>query len=216
VVRRQARVPIRVIRQDLHPRQRASQRGTSPVTDAAPPVVEAEQSSQEVPASQRPAPRAPAVSSLPVEGQEGGRGEDIAEMWRDRALRLEAEIDNFRKRQRRLAEEHITADREQLLRGFLVVADDLARALSADTADAESLRQGVDLTLQGLMRLLDQHGVESVPAEGTAFDPKWHEAVGTVSHAVAGVEPDTVVKTIQPGYRLGERLLRPARVVVAT
>jgi len=136
-------------------------------------------------------------------------------VWRDRALRLQAEIENFRKRQQRLAEERILADRERLLRAFLDVADNLERALDADTANVGSLRQGVDLTHQALTRLLNHEGVEPIPALGQPFDPAWHEAASTVSHAQAGVEPNTIVEVERAGYRLGDRLLRPARVIVA-
>jgi molecular chaperone GrpE (heat shock protein) len=62
-------------------------------------------------------------------------------MWRDRALRLQAGMENYRKRQQRLAQEQIASSRERLLRGFLGIADDLARALTAREADAASLRQ---------------------------------------------------------------------------
>jgi molecular chaperone GrpE len=141
--------------------------------------------------------------------------EETLDMWRDRALRLQAEIENFRKRQQRLAEERILADRERLLRAFLRVADDLERVLNADGADAGDLRQGVDLTYRSLMQLLDQEGAEPIEAVGQPFDPAWHEAVGTVPHVRAGAEPDTVVKVVEAGYRLGDRLLRPARVIVA-
>jgi molecular chaperone GrpE len=141
--------------------------------------------------------------------------EETLDMWRDRALRLQAEIENFRKRQQRLAEERILADRERLLRAFLRVADDLERVLNADGADAGDLRQGVDLTYRSLMQLLDQEGAEPIEAVGQPFDPAWHEAVGTVPHVHAGAEPDTVVKVVEAGYRLGDRLLRPARVIVA-
>jgi molecular chaperone GrpE len=141
--------------------------------------------------------------------------EESLDLWRDRALRLQAEIENFRKRQQRLAEARILADRERLLRAFLRVADDLERALNADGADADDLRQGVDLTYRSLMRLLDQEGAEPIEAAGQPFDPAWHEAVGTVPHVRAGAEPDTVVKVVEAGYRLGDRLLRPARVIVA-
>ena len=136
--------------------------------------------------------------------------------WRDRALRLQAEIENYRKRQQRLAEERIHADRERLLRSFLRVADDLERALKADGTDAESLRQGVGLTHQALMRVLEQEGAEPIEAMGQPFDPAWHEAVGALPHQRVGVEPDTVVEVVEAGYRLGDRLLRPARVIVAT
>jgi molecular chaperone GrpE len=143
-----------------------------------------------------------------------GEGESL-EMWRDRALRLQAEIENFRKRQQRLAEEQVVADRERLLRAFLSVTDDLERALNTDGADIESLRQGVDLTHQAMMKLLDREGVEPIQAAGQPFDPSWHEAVGTIPHEHTDAEPDTVAQVVQPGYRLGDRLLRPARVIVA-
>jgi molecular chaperone GrpE len=141
--------------------------------------------------------------------------EDDLEMWRDRALRLQAEMENFRKRQQRLTEEAIRADRERLLRSFLQVADDLERALNADKGDAESLRQGVDLTYQTLKRLLEQEGVKHILPQGQPFDPAWHEAVGSVPHQIAGVRPNTVVEVEQEGYSLEDRLLRPARVLVA-
>ena len=142
--------------------------------------------------------------------------EETTEMWRDRALRLQAEMENFRKRQQRLADERVTADRERLLRGFLSVADDLERALNTDGTDVESLRKGVDLTYQALMRLLEREKAEPIQAEGQPFDPSWHEAVGTLPHQYAGADPDTVIEVVQTGYRLGDRLLRPARVIVTT
>lgn len=145
-----------------------------------------------------------------------GEEEESPEIWRDRALRLQAEMENFRKRQQRLAEERTAADRERLLRAFLGVADDLERALQTDGTDAESLRKGVGLTYRSLMRILDREGAEPIEAAGQPFDPAWHEAVGTVPYQYAGVEPDTVVQVVEAGYRLGDRLLRPARVIVAT
>ena len=141
-------------------------------------------------------------------------GEESLDVWRDRALRLQAEIENFRKRQRRLAEQQIATEREHLLRVFVRVADDLERALDART-DIEGLRQGVQATYRNLMRLLNQEGVESIPAKGAWFDPALHEAVSTVSHLDAGVEPQRVVEVTERGYRIGDRLLRPARVIVA-
>jgi molecular chaperone GrpE len=137
-------------------------------------------------------------------------------MWRDRAQRLQAEMENFRKRQQRLADERVAADRERLLRVFLNVADNLERALNADGTDVESLWQGVGLTHQAMGRLLDQEGAELIQAKGQPFDPTWHEAVSTVPHQNTDAKPDTVIKVVQAGYRLGDRLLRPARVIVAT
>jgi molecular chaperone GrpE len=146
---------------------------------------------------------------------EGGEEKDSADEWRDRALRLQAEMDNFRKRQQRLADERVSSDHERLLRAFLGVADDLERALLADGTDVEGLRQGVELTYQSLLRVLNQEGAEPIEAMHQTFDPQVHEAVGTVPHNEVDVEPDTVVDVVQMGYRLGDRLLRPARVLVA-
>jgi molecular chaperone GrpE len=144
-------------------------------------------------------------------------GEEVGlAFWKERAQRLQAEIENYRKRQQRLADERILAERERLMRAMLDVLDDLKRALMAEETDAASLRVGVGMTYQTLIRLLMQEGVEPIEAEGEAFDPTWHEAVGSVPHEYAGVEPDTVVEVVREGYRMGERLLRPARVLVAT
>ena len=199
---RQVRIPIRVTRQV--PAERERPEGSLLVEEASPPVVEAEETAAPASAEARPSPE-PAPSTQ----------EDDLAMWRDRALRLEAEMDNYRKRQRRLSEEQTAANKGELLRSFLTIADDLSRALSADDADAESLREGVRLTAHNLNRLLDQEGVKPLPAKGRTFDPAWHEAVGSVAHEQAGVEPGTVVEVVRPGYRLGERLLRPPRVIVA-
>jgi molecular chaperone GrpE len=140
--------------------------------------------------------------------------ESDLEMWRDRALRLQAEMENFRKRQQRLAEERIAEERERLLQAFLAIVDNLERALSADEVDVDSLKQGVSITYQAAMRLLDQEGVESIAAAGRPFDPAWHEAMGSIPGG-SQVGPGTVVEVVHRGYRLGDRLLRPARVIVA-
>ena len=137
------------------------------------------------------------------------------EMWRDRAWRLQAEMENFRKRQQRLAEERIAEERERLLQAFLAIVDNLERALSADEVDVDSLKQGVSVTYQAAMRLLDQEGVESIAPAGRPFDPAWHEAMGSIPGG-SQVELGTVIEVVQRGYRLGDRLLRPARVIVAT
>jgi molecular chaperone GrpE len=134
--------------------------------------------------------------------------------WRDRALRLQAEMENYRKRQQRLAEARILEERERLLRAFLDVIDNLERALDAGEVDVDSLRQGVGVTYQAAKQLLDREGVESVAAEGRQFDPAWHEAMGSIPVGDK-VEPGTVIEVVQRGYRLGDRLLRPARVIVA-
>jgi len=138
--------------------------------------------------------------------------------WRDRALRLQAEIENFRKRQKRLTQERIRDDRERLLRAFLSVSDDLERALDTDGNDgvgAARLREGVELTHHGFMQLLEREGVEPIDALGQPFDPALHDGIATVPHAQTGLDPNTIAKVVETGYRIGDRLLRPARVIVA-
>jgi molecular chaperone GrpE len=136
-------------------------------------------------------------------------------MWRDRAQRLQAEMQNYRRRQQRLVEEQAVAYRQQVLSVLLRIMDDLTRVLNAREADAASLRRGVVLTYRNLKQALDREGVEQIEAQGQPFDPRWHEAVGTVSHRDARTEPNTVVEVMEEGYRRGDRVLRPARVIVA-
>ncbi|MGB9775702.1 MAG: nucleotide exchange factor GrpE [Anaerolineae bacterium] len=198
------KIPIRIVQPEL---EEAPPAPVVPVDEAPPPVAEA-------PPPAPPTTAAPSAPAGPSEEERALREE--LEQWKDRALRLEAEMDNFRKRLQRLAEERIAADRERLLRDFLEVADDLARALSVDGADAESIRQGVELTHRSLMNLMSREGVTPIEANGQPFDPAWHEAVGTVPAHQVGQEPDTVVHVVRAGYRIGDRLLRPARVIVAT
>ncbi len=199
------KIPIRIVQPEL---EEAPPSPVVPVDEAPPPVAEVPPPAPPTTAAAPPAPAGPSE-------EEQALREEL-EQWKDRALRLEAEMDNFRKRLQRLAEERIAADRERLLRDFLDVADDLARALSVDGADAESIRQGVELTHRSLMNLMNREGVTPIEADGQPFDPAWHEAVGTVPAQQVGREPDTVVHVVRAGYRIGDRLLRPARVIVAT
>ena len=106
---------------------------------------------------------------------------------------------------------------ERLLRSFLAVADDLERALAAAHGnDTASVRRGLEMTHQKLMNMLKQEGVESIDARNQLFDPNWHEAVSVVQRNAVEELPQTVADVLEPGYRLGDRLLRPAKVVVAS
>jgi molecular chaperone GrpE len=180
------------------------------VTEAGPSVTREGEGALDKPVLDPVTGRPVHVPSTPREEPE----EESMEVWRDRALRLQAEMKNYRKRQQRLAEEHFAEEREELLRAFLRVADDLERALNANGVALESLRQGVELTHQTLMQILNQEGVKLIQAIGQPFNPAWHEAVGTVPHQKVEIEPGMVAVVVQEGYRLGDRLLRPARVIV--
>jgi molecular chaperone GrpE len=219
---KQVRVPIRVRRSDER-RDQEEQRDKRVVVESQPAIGEPEpiaiEEEEVVPSPQRQeAAPGEAQQGPPRQAQSPKEVETLKEdleMWRDRALRLQAEIENFRKRQRRLAEDRIEADRGRLLRSFLMIADDLERALKADSGDYGALREGVEVTHRSMKQLLKQEGVEPIAAEGEVFDPTRHEAVGTVPHQDVGIDKGTVVDVTQKGYRLDGRLLRPARVIVA-
>jgi molecular chaperone GrpE (heat shock protein) len=106
------------------------------------------------------------------------------------------------------------AAQDRLLSDVLSIADNLERALALAQEDTP-IRQGVALTHRGVVQLLHRHGLERIEAHRQPFDPHWHEAIDVVSAQELGVDPGTVVHVMAPGYRRGERLFRPARVVVA-
>lgn len=159
-----------------------------------------------VPEDESPPPRQPVRTAAPDPSER--------EDWQDRALRLQADMDNYRKRQRRIAQEQAQADRDRLLTEVLSVADNLDRAL-ATAAEPTPVRQGVLLARDELLRLLKGYEVERLDVQGRPFDPHWHQAVAVVPAGERGVMPGTVVRVERAGYRRGERLLRPAHVVVA-
>jgi molecular chaperone GrpE len=132
--------------------------------------------------------------------------------WQAVALRQQAEMDNFRKRQTRRADEAIAAERERLLRSVLPLADNLNRALSYNNTADDHLRQGVELTQRELLRFLAVEGVTKLETIGQPFTPELHEALAVVP---AQAEPNTIIQEVEAGYMLGDKLLRPARVVVA-
>ena len=116
--------------------------------------------------------------------------------------------------QRRIADDQVQTERERLLRAFLRVGDDLERALRAAEADPGAILEGVRLIHQSFMLVLQQHDVLPIDAQGQAFDPNRHEAV-TMTPAPAGAEGEPrVAEVLETGYVLGDRLLRPAKVVV--
>jgi molecular chaperone GrpE len=132
---------------------------------------------------------------------------------RERYLRLAADFDNFRKRTARETERSAAAQKEAFIRDLLPVIDNLERALGSDISTSPAqLRKGVQLTLQQLTQLLRLHGVEPEECLGRPFDPLYHEAV-SVRHDPS--QPDQVIlQTFQRGYRRGDVVFRPAKVVV--
>jgi len=132
---------------------------------------------------------------------------------RGRYLRLSADFDNFRKRTARETERSAAAQKEAFIRELLPVIDNLERALGSDVSTSpEQLRRGVQMTLQQLTQLLRDHGIEADESLGRPFDPRYHEAV-SVGHDPS--QPDHIIlETFQRGYRRGNEVFRPAKVVV--
>jgi len=143
----------------------------------------------------------------------------IAELERERdeyldsLQRLKAEFDNFRKRTARESAAQSARASEALVKELLPVLDDLERALvAAEDHEEAKLEEGVRLVHRALADVLVRAGLSEIETGG-AFDPHVHEAL--LAQPVEGAEPGSVVEVIQKGYRLGDRVLRPARVVVA-
>lgn len=137
------------------------------------------------------------------------------EAQKERYLRLRADFDNFRKRAER---ERAEVERYALvepLRSLLPVVDNLERALAAaaPVSGAEDLKRGVEMTLRQLEETLRRFGLAAVPALGERFDPSVHEAV--MHEESEDVTSPTVSAELQRGFRLNDRLLRPAMVKVA-
>jgi molecular chaperone GrpE len=130
----------------------------------------------------------------------------------DAYLRLAADFDNYRKRAARERSEMATFATERLVKELLPVLDDLERALEAAAAHEEAkLEEGVRLVHRALGEVLGKEGVSEIEANGR-FDPHVHEALLAQP---SDAEEGTVIEVLQKGYRLGDRVVRPARVVVA-
>jgi molecular chaperone GrpE len=140
--------------------------------------------------------------------------DEVAEA-QDKLLRLAAELDNVRKRATRDIENARRYGLERLAQALLPVRDSLEAGLAAgENADAEALLEGKQATLRLLDSALEQVGIAELDPEGQPFDPAHHEAMTMQPSATA--EPNTVLTVIQKGYAIHDRLLRPARVVVAS
>ncbi|MFP4394279.1 MAG: nucleotide exchange factor GrpE [Anaerolineales bacterium] len=156
------------------------------------------------------------------EGQEGQEGQENQEDqerkddidWKDVALRMRAEMDNFRRRQTQLADDRVRREKAYLLKGFLSVMDTLETVLSHLDAN-DPHHQGVRVAYNEMQKVLRDADVEKIDSANRPFDPNWHEAVAIVP-PLKGQETDLLVVDVEEeGYRLGERVLRPARVIVA-
>lgn len=154
-----------------------------------------------------------AVSAVEEELDPIVRAERERDEHLDQLRRLAAEFDNYKKRMAREHEELRLRAAERLLSDLLPVFDDLERALTAfETAEKEAIADGVALVHRALWTLLEREGVTELDPKGDLFDPHRHEALLSQP---ADAPEGTVLEVIQKGFLLGDRVLRPARVVVA-
>jgi molecular chaperone GrpE len=133
----------------------------------------------------------------------------------DRLLRTTAEFDNYRKRTERERRELSDAVAADIVRDMLPAIDDLERALAAPAAEETvAYRRGVELIHRRLLDALRARGIEPLDVLGLAFDPNWHEAVAH-DPVSDGRQEGEITAELRRGYRIGQRLLRPAQVKVA-
>ena len=188
-----------------------------PHSGATPSDYTARSVSEENPTSELPPPEhltdeVAAVEEV-VDPLEAAKAENSK--LRDQLLRTAADFDNFRKRSRRELGEAEKRAREDLIKDLLPVFDNLERATAhAETAtDVKALADGIGLVKRQFVDTLSKIGIERIQTLGKLFDPAFHEAVQqleTDEHP-----PGTVMHEVQAGYMQGEKLVRPAIVVVA-
>ncbi len=135
-----------------------------------------------------------------------------SENW-DQFLRAKAEMDNLRRRNIIDVENAHKYGTEKLVTELLPVLDSMGMGLSTEDASAESLREGMELTMTMLASMMEKVGIEEIDPLNEKFDPEKHQAMTMQPNA--DVEPNTVIAVMQKGYALNDRLIRPAMVMVS-
>jgi molecular chaperone GrpE len=148
-----------------------------------------------------------------VNGAAPAEAEDKAAEYLELAQRTQADFENFRKRAAKDMAAAGARAKAGLIRELLPVVDNLERALGAVESDDNGVTQGLKLVFAELEGVLSRNGVVAMEPAGEAFDPTVHEAISTMP--AEGAEPGTVVDVVEKGYKLGDTVIRPARVVVA-
>jgi molecular chaperone GrpE len=191
--------------------EQAKQKQMKHTADEPQPADQPDASNQ--PPGQRATPEAPVESP---EQAVARLESELAEL-KDRHLRLAAEYDNFRKRNLKERSELWAKVQADLVQRLVDALDDLARFAHVDPAqtDAQTIHDGVEMVERKIWKQLDAIGVTRIDQAGVPFDPNLHEAV-TTGPADDPAKDHTVGGVLQPGYRLGGTLIRPARVAVLT
>jgi len=170
------------------------------------------------------APQAPETAAAPAAGAAAdpmaALAKEVADL-KDRLLRTLAEMENLRRRTEREVADARAYGVTNFARDILAVADNMERALKAlddeirEKADAgvKALLDGVEITERELIKVMEKHGVRKVEPKGQKFDPNLHQAMFELPDS--SVPTGTIVQVMQPGYLIGERVLRPALVGIA-
>lgn len=163
-----------------------------------------------------PAEGADALDDLTVKLE---AAEQEAKESYDRFLRASAEFENYKKRAAREMDEFRKYANESLLREFLPVVDNLERAIQSSagneaTNDSDNLIDGVDMTLKEVLRVFEKFVIKPIDALGERFDPTFHQAV--MQEENDNQPENTILRELQKGYKIHDRLLRPSMVVVST
>jgi len=155
----------------------------------------------------------PGASTPEIDPTEAAIAE--AAKFKDLYLRSQADFDNFRKRAGREKEDAIRYSNSALLERLLPILDNFELGLDAakQAADAAGIIQGMSMVQRQMGDFLQEHGVEILSAEGAPFDPNLHEAVG--QEASDSVSEGIVLRQLRRGFKLRDRLLRPATVIVS-
>ena len=171
----------------------------------------------DLPGDEDGAPEEEAEETDPVKILENKvqKAEDDAAASHDRLLRATAEFDNYKKRSERELGEFRKFANERLIKELLPVMDNLERAIESSTDDSvnSGLIEGVEMTLKEIYKVLDTFNLKCLEAEGKPFDPNFHQAV--LQEETDEQADNTVLKVMQKGYILHDRLIRPAMVIVA-
>ncbi len=206
---------------ESHPENDKPATGTaSPEQPAAPQTTSAAASSAAA-AKDQDGAQAYVDPTIAAEAKIAGLEADIADKH-DRYVRVVAEMDNLRKRTEREKADTAKYAITSFARDMVAIADNLRRALAAASSSASAedqsgplkgLLEGVALTDQELQKALEKHGITPIPSDGQIFDPHKHQAM--MERDDPSVPSGTILQVFQDGYQIGDRVLRPAMVVVA-
>jgi molecular chaperone GrpE len=194
------------------PSAEPEQAAAAEVDEAAPTVLEV---GTEVEAEPVAEPPEVIETSEPPAADQLEEARAALQRIKEQLLRMAADFDNYRKRSRREIDDAHKRGREELLRELLPVFDNLERAAAhaGQATDAKAVVDGVNMVLRQFLDTLGKIGIRRISAVGQVFDPMMHEAIHQVESA--DCPAGTVVEEAQPGYAMGDRLVRAAMVVVA-